>query len=725
MSLFNYFLRKRTNTEHYFGLLIKEQGATGFIYLYKEGKLEILYKRNCVYSNGWENIIEDVDNLLFELESQSKLRMKKVIYFTYSHLIDQTTHEIKDPYKLILKKLSKELELRPLGFIESYEAVLIALSEGHSNLLNTILFEIDKTEHTLFVIKAGKLLHRICVAHTQSLKDDLTEGLFKIANDVLLPPYIVFYGSNEIQEEIFSLKSVHWSKEIFIHQPKIEIVETDVLHKSMGLVFEKQLKEVENPMNKQEEQTTSEASYSHENSHNMIDFNSLSIQEENPTHTLLGFTVGGYAIEPEPYIKMVSKPVLPITHEHEIYEKPDNEPKVALEHTTAKKGRAFKFPPIIFKSRFVLISAIMTISVITFILISLFIFHKADIILILPTRDISETISFNIPVENSEDSQLLHIQISSISASFSDSKKTTGKHDVGEKAKGVVILRNKTNKEIQINKNSILKIDSLSYVLNDDVKIASSSENLSDGSMRPGEKKANVTATQIGSEYNLEKGKQISIADYSNSSIYAYNDTAFVGGTKRQIETVAKKDLEDLKLSVLNKGKIEVIKGLSGKTNDDGKIIDTMTNVGISNLKYSKEVGEEGTDVTLEANVIATYYSYNNILFKNKLYDSLKSEVPTGYVLNKNKISYDLVNEDLNKNQMQVKVDASAIVAKDLSKEELSNVIKGLSKSDAQTLIKSKYSIESVNIQISSPLSLFNGWIPFIQSKILIKFTDN
>src|SRR4051812_46525470 len=109
------FFSKHTGTrEYYLGILLQETKVTGFVFELNGSNISIISQHHTKYSNNWTNITEDLDDILFRLETDSNKKLKKTIFFVSSLFVEDSTKEIKKEYKLIIKKLVKELELEPL-----------------------------------------------------------------------------------------------------------------------------------------------------------------------------------------------------------------------------------------------------------------------------------------------------------------------------------------------------------------------------------------------------------------------------------------------------------------------------------------------------------------------------------------------------------------------------------------------------------------------------------
>lgn len=112
-----FFSRKKSQGKSYLGLFLKDNEGIGFVISDRDGKLLVAEKEVFTYSNGWDSLINDVDELLFKFENKTKLQLNEVIFFVYSHLIDQNLKEIKKGHFTLIKELVKNLELKALGYI--------------------------------------------------------------------------------------------------------------------------------------------------------------------------------------------------------------------------------------------------------------------------------------------------------------------------------------------------------------------------------------------------------------------------------------------------------------------------------------------------------------------------------------------------------------------------------------------------------------------------------
>ena len=123
----------------YLGLLLKEKEGIVFIIRLTNTNTNIIAKERFVYSNNWDNLVEDIDEVLYRLELKGFKSPEKSIFFVYSNLVDKYKREIKKIYLLKIKEIVKNLEFKPLGYIEIHDAVIDLITSKEGVPLSTIL----------------------------------------------------------------------------------------------------------------------------------------------------------------------------------------------------------------------------------------------------------------------------------------------------------------------------------------------------------------------------------------------------------------------------------------------------------------------------------------------------------------------------------------------------------------------------------------------------------
>lgn len=647
------FFSKKEQKEFYLGIFLKEDQGLIMTFSKENTGLELVDREKFTYTNGWENLIDDVDEALYRLEKNLDIEIKKTIFFVYSHLVDEKIGDIKPIYLQKIKHLVKALELQAMGYVECFEAISFYLEKNEQISLTTILVEIDKTQLGIFVYKGGKIDSKKILARTDDIIADLSEGFEEIKKKTILPARIILYDSGNLDDTATKILSHRWSSDFFVQIPKVDILSEDEVINGLMDIFGEQLK------------------------------NQTPVKKE-----VFGFFLNEDVGE---------KPI--------VEEKKENKFKGAFD-----KLMAFlpKKNPTNFKVNFS--GKIFPIVGVLIIILSFFIneyfFHQAQLTVYLPTQVLEKTTKIEI-----------NYRLASASADFSETINTSGKQEVGDKARGQVTIYNSnlSSTETLAKETSIVSPNNLKFVLESEVKVASATGDAS--SPQPATAKVSVVAEGIGEEYNLAANTKFTIEGKSKN-LLAKNDSTFTGGSKKQIQTVAKKDQEDLKETILNKAKKEIpsIKVSSGEI-----AASSLSRVDFSKTDFSKEIGEESNKLGLKATVSATHFLYDKNSFIDKALVLLKPEVRKQYQLEKENISYTINKIDKKDKRLIVdaKIKAKAVIK--VSAEEIKKSVLGKNQSKLKGILKSQYKIDGYDLTIKEPLPLLNNYLPFFLKNIILK----
>ena len=656
------FFSKKEQKEFYLGIFLKEdQGVIMTFLKTKDGGLELVDREKFTYTNSWENLTDDVDEALYRLEKNLDTEIKKTVVFVYSHLVDEKIGDIKPVYLQKIKQLVKALELQAMGYVECFEAISFYLEKNEQISLTAILIEIDKTQLGIFVYKSGKIDSRKILARTDNIIADLSEGLEEIKKKTILPARIILYDSGNLDDTATKILSHRWSSDFFVQIPKVDILsEDEVINGLMG-IFGEQIK------------------------------NQTQVKKEDNKEREKRETLGFFLNE-------------------DVGEKPENPPGGGKKENKFKgaldKLMAFlpKKNPINFSGKILPIIGVLIIIISFF--INEYFFHKAELTVYLPTQKLEKTTKIEI-----------NYRVSSASADFSETINTSGKQEVGDKARGQVTIYNSnlSSTETLAQKTLIVSPNNLKFVLESEVKIASATGDAS--SPLPSTAKVSVVAGEIGEEYNLTANTKFTIEGKSKN-LLAKNETALTGGSKKQIQTVAKKDQENLLDTILNKAKKEIP---SIKVLPDEIAASSLSRVDFSKTDFSKELGEESNKLSLKATVAATHFLYDKNSFTDKALVLLKPEVEKEYQLEKENISYTVNKIDKKDNQLIIdaKIKAKAVIK--VSGTEIKKAVLGKNQSKLKEILKSQYKIDGYNLTIKEPLPLLKNYLPFFLKNIILK----
>ncbi len=689
---FQFFHRKTQVGETYLGLFLKEQEGIVLFLSHQGSKIEIIAQEKFSYTDGWEKLLEDIDEVLNKLETTTGKSPEQTIFFVYSHLIDMQTKEIRKPYLHKIKELVKGLELKPLGFIECHEAVLEHLQKQEEMALTAIVMEFDKTSLDVFVYASGNLLFSEVVSRTESVIDDLLPVFEKVREKTVLPPRIILYNSIDLDLESTNILTHQWGRDFFIQLPKVQIVKETQLIQSLIDIFMKQL--IEPDMSEHHEHFEREA-------------------EEEPHRAqeqVMGFVVGADVAplrSEQPHASRASLSLFSSTRFTQAI-------KIiqTIYQNSISWMKQLPFPALPIIGAVLIVGSLFAIE---------FFFHKAKVTVFFPSQELIKTLTITAK-PNSSTSEELPLGVATDTASFTETRLTTGKKATGEKAKGEVTVLNYDSAEKTFEKGTAIQAQGLSFALNNEVKVASSSI-APDLSLQPGKTKGTVTAAQIGPESNLAKGQRFQVGDFSTTRYLATNDTAFSGGTKRDIRVVAKDDVVEIKDAIGKKAKDYTSSQIKTKLGPNQEIVLPLTEYDIGIITYSKELGDEADSVDGKAAVKIGYYTYVKAALFQLFEKNLAGEIKPGFHLDQAKITY-AVKDVQSKNSVYVlSIDVKARSVKEVNKQELMSKIVGKQSGQTEKVLKNEYNADGAEFQVSHPIPFMKGWLPPFEKNISLEIS--
>lgn len=693
-----FFSKTAKKERQYLGIFLKEAEGIVLLMSLSHDGIIIEERQRFVYSNGWENMSEDIDSVLSVFETTYKSLPTETIFFVYSHFIEAQTKQIKKIYLEKIKHIVKDLELKPLGFIECFEAVNTYLEKKDGLPLSAVLVEMDQKHIGLFVFKGGKNIFSKIIIRSHDIVEDLNNGIQHFAGEILLPARIILYDSEDAAKVSGQIINHRWSEELFVQLPRVEILKEDEVLEALGGVFEEQIR-------------TNMRGQS-------ISDKSLPDPEPEPTKSedseqkeVMGFIIG----PEQPEIP----PSQDVIHQDTVQEEiqPDEGNPESKVHK--KRLQLSKFVP---KMRVPLLLPIIAIFVVLLLVGSVYVneyfLHNAQLTLYFPSNKIEKDLPISSTIGSSTD--LLPVSISTRSADFSSSKATTGKKDIGDKAKGEVTMINLDDHEKLFTKGTIIETSGIKFVLDSDVKVASASV-AADFSKQPGKAKITVTAAALGTEGNINKGQRFKVEDLSDSVYLATNENSFSGGTNKTVQVVAKKDQDDLKADVMKKAQSDAQGNIRMGLDESDKVLDDLTQVTLDSVKYSKQVGDEASSVDLKARALTTTYYFKDSDVKEFIQSLLSKDLQSGFTLQKENIQYTVQKISKKNGTISGDLNVQASSIKEPPKVAMEKAVQGKRVTSLDGIVKNQFGADTYKLDNREILPVLNGFLPFFEKNIKLK----
>jgi len=612
--------QEQEKKEYFFALELDEDLVKSAVWTVEEGVVKVLAIGE---TQSWEdekNILEVVDTSLSsaaeKIPSPEGVEPDKVILGLAPDWVEE--NKIVTSKLEILKKISKELEISPVGFVVIPEALVHCLKITEGIPPTAILAGLGRKRLTVTLVKLGKIVGIELVERSDNLGGDLTEGLSRFGEEEIFPARILLYGLSEnLEEEKQQLINYSWSqgRVNFLHLPKVEILPTDFDIRSVALAGGREVAKAEGiqvvPL---EEKPVVETEEKKE-------------IPEIPETEMMGFLKGKDITKEKPVEEEIPKPEI-------IEETPKIEEKLRQINFGLIKNFLTMIPRIEFAGKTPLIGGLL--AVILFVFGGIFIacwwyLPKAEITLLVKPQILEKdfTIRLDPKLEIADKATMtLPAKEAKTALEGEKSRPTTGTKTVGDPAKGEVTIYNGTSNEKTFKvRTKITSPTGLEFTLDDDVTVASQSS----AADPPGKAIVKVTAAKIGTEGNLVAGTEFAIANHVKSDYVAKNESAFSGGTSREVQVVAKEDQEKLLAELTEELKTRAIDELSKTTASDQKIIAESLTSKIIEKNFSFDVGQETSELKLNLKVEFVVLSFSEDELKNIIEDEVGKTVPAGF----------------------------------------------------------------------------------------------
>jgi hypothetical protein len=662
MGLSSFFSASKQNsgeqTTFFIALLLSDSTVQAGFWQIGQGHISIL-ERSAVFTyTDIASLLVESDKALQELGKASE-NVEEVIFGLEFNWVTQDG--IADEKKPLLKQLTQDLSLKPVGFVVSTEALFHFLV-AQDPQLSTLLIQYAVDHITVSIVNRGKLVNSERVGRSEDAGADVQEATARLLSQEeqsVLPPRIhlvsPMVSEAELKQQKNNLAEFDWKviNPKIAHQPLVEILPSETLleavvqeggkavAESLGFQVQGSLeKQLEHSPSSSRPQTQADqvgASLPIHQPPMPFKSNELVVPVAEVNESLGGdFEVPAFA-EDEKVPADVSK-TNPLTAFRQQWSRRFN-PKAVSNNTFDKPHHTN--PAVDWAShhlKFVIggfVAGLVALLLIGY--GSIATAKKALVTVTLNAKTISSDVNITLDptIANSEPEKLL-LKATLIEETFTETQtiNTTGVTLVGDKAKGKVTISNKTNEPKTITAGTQLSSGGVAFTLDQEVTVASASVSQSnDGETKTyGKTEAMVTAVKIGAEGNLAAQKSMIVGTFSESSVVAETSGAFSGGSSREVRVFSEEDSEALIAEVSKKILDKAAQQFKDKSTAGQYTLPTGQ-LNITKRTFDAEVDDEVDSVTLtlEATVPAVTYQATDL--KSLVSVALADQIPDGYAL--------------------------------------------------------------------------------------------
>lgn len=768
--------KKSETTEYYFALNIGLTEVTAVVWGIYGDKLDILGQASSSY-DGTDDLVDQSHQVLDRALGALEIEPTKVLFgVPESWSFDDN---LKEPYLKLLRKMLKEFGLGALAYVTTTNALAFFLQKQEGVAPTAILLGVgDYLEATL--ARSGKVMENRILRRGEHLFDDIEKLLGQFTEVEVLPAKILIYPTKE-GEDILKIKdemmAFPWMQRLsFLHFPKIEVLEGNItteavvasgaveIHPQVDIKRSFTSVVVENskasqsssiaPREKEDMGFVKGDIKEHQSERDEL-------EEDQPQPKLKDEEIEEDAqkeaerpIEAYEEEGLEGDSLLAPTPENDFDAPPTPRPQIPGTMTLSRSGaktasssllslwlkKMEKFipvsklvamiPPIPFGSlgSKLLILPVLVISMAAFYLFLV----KASVTVFVEPRVLeqnTEVVADPKETALNEEKKVIPGEVVETTVSGLEKGAATGQKQIGDPAKGKVVLYNLTDGKVSFSQGTVLtSSNNLKFTLDTSVQIASQSSTIGADFVKvtkPGKSDpAGVTASVIGPDGNLPGGSELTLSSYSKSQVVAKVEEALSGGTSKNVTVVTSDDQKKLQAKIIDGLREKAVSELQEKLGGEKKIISEALAVVDGKYSFSKQVNDQASEFSLNATVRFKGTSYSDADLKTIVSKLIKTNAPEGFELNVADMETQADVAKVEKDGrliFKAKFKAKLLPIFDLA--ELKNKMKGKSVLEVVEQLKGMESVLGSEIKLIPNLPAPISRLPFLEKNIDITIT--
>ncbi len=716
------FGKKPESLEYYFALHIGTGFVTGSIWELVNEKVDILGQKTLNYS-GTEDLLEKANLALDQSIGALGIEPSKILLGVPENWLEGD--DLKEAYLQFLRKMMKEYELEPMAYVANSLALTHYLQKLEGVPPTAILVGIDENV-VVSVVQSGKILGSKLVAKGEELFQTVENALLSFADVESLPSKILLYSSTMSEDKLEKIKdnlvSHHWMQRLpFLHLPKIDTLKPNSTLQALVVAGASEL--------------VPELNVKHSFSSTPIAFSTpTSLGRLKTTEDELGNVtpvnqastemsiLSADAISEvfEPLIEEDQKGVKKVKHLLKVIQH-----KLQRLELPAFFGSIFTHLPGLPKGRGISPKLLLPLLILVMAVVGFLFVSSAEVTVFVEPRILSRDADIvadpsvqTVDVEK----KIIPGSVVQTSVSGSDKAKATGKKQIGDSAKGTVIIYNATTKSVPFSKGTVLiSDDNHKFTLDESVEVASKSASAADPPTAS--RAVSVTASEIGPDSNLAARSDLKIGTYSKSEVVAKADSQFSGGTSKEVTVVTSEDQKSLQSTVVEALKKKAVEELQAKLTDGHKIIPDALSVTKGDYTFNKRVNDQASEFTLNATVSFKGTSYSDEDLKSIVSKLVETNVPDGFELNLADTETQAAVSKIEKDgRLIFKAEFRAKLLPKINPEELKKKIAGRGVTEAVDQLKAMENVLGAEVKLNPKIPGFSR-LPFIPGRIKVTVT--
>lgn len=718
ISLPKFLNTKKEEKEYFLSLIINTRAIGAILFEKLDNSLHVISTKDEPIKDAAfddEEILAASDKVVSFVETSlpEGASLNKTIFAVPYDWVE--SGRIKREYLAKLKKTCEGLDLTPIGFIISIEAIISFIKNKEGAPVSSLFVEAGGGKAYVYIVKNDEIVEARKGEVEESVPRSVERILKRIENVEVLPSKIVlldYEQAEEIQQEFLSYQ---WSKELpFLHIPQTVVLEKGFekeavisgVGNQMGfpvVMDVKAGKDEDGFIEKFTQVDSREFGFMKDQDVQFMKKEEPEVKENLEEETnLVTPKFDDLKNEEKEEIKINdnsqnASSASPFTSILAIFKKIPTPkiPNISLLSGQRKMG-------------IIIIPAIFIILLIIFSFIYYRSILKADVFVFTDKKAVNEKINLTFSPDSATSDKTVKVAVVNEELSGQGDANVTGITETGEKAKGEVTILSSLNKETTVDKGTVLSSsNSLKFTLDSDVKIASSS-GVSDIKSAKGK----VTAEEIGKEFNLPSNVKFTVSGFDTFSIEAKNDSAFSGGTKKEIKSVSQKDLDNLQSKIFDDLENQAIEKASQNKKNGEEILPQSLSFEYLTKSFNKKKGDASSTLHFNAKIRFKLGAYQASDIE-KLVRESSGDIPANYKYVADSSKVKLSDFSQNKNgDVKAALSADAVFVPEIKTQDLEQKIKGQNLKSAEDILRKINGVSSTKIILKNKLPLFPNKLP-------------
>lgn len=291
-----------------------------------------------------------------------------------------------------------------------------------------------------------------------------------------------------------------------------------------------------------------------------------------------------------------------------------------------------------------------------------------------------------------------------VNSSSSNSGDTTGQAKDGDKAKGLITIYNKEEREIQLASGTIVTniTTNLEYKLTSSITVTAAVIDAG-GTVNVGvNKDVPVEAASYGESYNTTGSASYKITGYTTDQLSAKSFDDIEGGTTSEDKAVDQKDIDNLQNGLVEELKNSIKNEMEELVSEDELLLEDTIAYGSPSVESDKKVGETATNVTITVDLEAAAYVVSRADLRSYISEAIKSSSDFEGEVDQEDLVDPVVEEvAVNGENVSFTLRSQGDIVAGITESEVAENISGKSIGNADDYLDSIEGIESYDLSVS------------------------